>query len=69
MITPKFRLAYKQEYRPLTSWIRKDLLPLTLPHLKIGSKIEAIELRAAGHCQLDGVEMEFQDLRVYKTGS
>lgn len=60
-----FKQFYKQTYRPLVAWIRKDLLPPTLPHLLTGFKIEAIELRAAGRCQLDGKELEFQDLRVY----
>lgn len=68
MTVRTFKQTHISTYRPLAAWLRKDLLPLTLPHiLKAGSRIEGVELRAFGYCLLDGVEMEFQDLRVYVT--
>jgi hypothetical protein len=62
---PKFVQTYKQTYKPCTSWVRGELLPAHLPHLNEGRMAEAIELRAAGHCLLDGKEYEFHDVRVY----
>lgn len=64
-VKPVFRVIYKESFKPLKSWVRADLLPAPLPHLNAGLKAEAIELRAAGHCTLNGKEYEFQDIRVY----
>jgi hypothetical protein len=61
----KYKETYRETYRPREAWVRKDKLPTTLPHLCAEAQLEAIELRAAGHCELDGRKMEFQDLRVY----
>jgi hypothetical protein len=62
---PVFRVIYKETFKPLTAWVRLDLLPAWLPHLTGDLKADKIELRAAGHCTLDRKEYEFQDIRVY----
>lgn len=37
----------------------------TLPPLAEGAAISDVELKAAGHCEIDGKKREFVDLRIY----
>ena len=62
---PVFRVIYKETFKPLKSWVLADLMPVWMPHLNKDLRAQHIELRAAGHCTLNGKEYEFQDIRVY----
>lgn len=64
-VKPRFHLLLKKTYKPLKSWVRGSSLPAHMPHLNEGLKAQHIELRAAGHCMLDGKGYEFQDILVY----
>lgn len=56
----KVRETYKQTYR-------KGVFcaPGAVPPLSSGAVIKAVELKAAGHCELDGERLEFVDVRLY----
>jgi hypothetical protein len=46
-------------------FVKKELLPRTIPAISQDSKIEAIELKATGHVLWNGKPLDFVDMRVY----
>lgn len=60
----KSRVLYEETYRKGQASIRKDLLPERLPHFAAGTKLVSMELRKAGLVEIDGEELEFQELYV-----
>ena len=62
----KERILYKETYNPHAASVKAEFLAKTrLPHVPDVMELKRIEPRAAGTLTLDGVEYEFQDLRVY----
>jgi hypothetical protein len=63
----KERILYAETYRKGEANIRKDLLPDRLSYFAEGSKLVSMEIRKAGRIEIDGAELEFQDIRVICT--
>jgi hypothetical protein len=62
--------TFKQTYRKgcfvddvLLKW--RLAAKTNLPPLAEGAAISDVELKAAGHCEMDGKKREFVDLRIY----
>lgn len=60
----KSRVLYEETYRKGRANIRKDLLPERLPYFAKGTTLVSMELRKAGWVEIDGEELEFQELYV-----
>jgi hypothetical protein len=61
---PKPKTLYKETYRAPGLKIKAHCLPTT-PHVAPGFVVESAYLLQAGRMSVDGVEREFQDLRVF----
>lgn len=62
--------TFKQTYRKgcfVNEIVLKTRLQAkaNLPPLSEGAAITDVELKAAGHCEIDGKRREFVDLRIY----
>ena len=58
--------TFKQTYRRHTFVNKDSILPTShIPPLVEGAAISDIEIRAAGHCEVDGKKREFMDVRIF----
>lgn len=62
---PRVRELFKQTYKSLMSWVSQDKIPDSLPFLNEGSVIKHVNMKAIGRVEINGVEMEFADVRIY----
>lgn len=60
----KEKITYQEKYKLHKMLISQDRLPV-LNHLNDDFVVVHAELRSAGICELDGKELEFNDIRVY----
>ena len=63
-MTPRERVLYEETYKKGAAKVRTDLLPATLPYLSAGTTLVSIDIRKAGRVEIDGEELEFQDLHI-----
>jgi hypothetical protein len=61
---PKPKTLYKETYRAPGLKIKEHCLPTT-PHAAAGFVVDEAYILQAGQMLVDGVEREFQDLRVF----
>ena len=67
-IKPRIVELCRQTYKPLVSWVREEKVHASVfPFLTCGSMPVYINMKAIGRCTVNGVEMEFADVRVYAT--
>jgi hypothetical protein len=59
----KFKLLFEQKYRKQSYFVKEDLLP-DLKHSN-GYAATHMEILSTGHCELDGRQLEFQNIRIY----
>lgn len=59
------KITYRQTYKSGAMKVSEHLLPERLPYFAVNAKLVGMEVRAAGHVEVDGEKLEFQDVRVY----
>jgi hypothetical protein len=60
----KVKVIYEETYKRNDLWVKSHLLP-TLPHVPAPFVVDRCTILKAGRAEVDGVTMEYQELRVY----
>lgn len=58
------RITYQETYRKGAARISTNLLPERLPYFVQGTTLVSMEIRKSGRVEIDGEELEFQDIHV-----
>ncbi len=59
----KVKILYEETYKRHDLCVKAHLLP-TFPHVE-GFTVDSVYIQKAGRADVDGQELEYQDLRVY----
>jgi hypothetical protein len=61
----KVKTLYEERYKAHALRVKSHLLP-TLPHVdSTGFTVDSAYVLRAGRAEVDGIELEYQELRVY----
>ena len=60
----RVKVLYEETYKKHELWTKKELLPI-LPHVPAQFVVQSCNVRKAGRAEVDGEELEYQELRVY----
>lgn len=62
---PKIVELFYQSLHKHVTWVQDAKVPRTLPFMTAGTEVAHINMRAMGKCTVNGIEMEFCDVRIF----